>query len=116
MHCIRGMTELADMHLPDLVLAPAEKRGPGRVDADEVAIKIRDAEEVLGDLPDAVALAGALRDFLLERARQRAQRLFLAGAFGRLDAGGKNATDAVRRAIVGDRAVADREASFFPFV
>ena len=57
---IVGMAQLADVHALDFVLAPAEQRGPGRIDAGEIAVEIGDAEQVLRHLPDAVALADAL--------------------------------------------------------
>ena len=57
---IVGMAQFAHMQRLELVLAPAEQTGPGRVDAEEVAIEIADAEQILGYLPDPVAFARAL--------------------------------------------------------
>ena len=54
------MAEIVDVHGLDLVLGPAEKPGPGRVGAEEIPAESRNAEQVLGHVPDAVALARAL--------------------------------------------------------
>ena len=58
----------------DLVRLPAEDRGPGRVDADPGAFDIRDAEHVMADLPDPVALLGPGLDMLGQGGVQRFQR------------------------------------------
>src|SRR5439155_24460660 len=55
-----GMTQLVDMHRPDLVLAPAQHARPGGIEGDEIAFERRDAQKVLGHAPDAVALSRTL--------------------------------------------------------
>ncbi len=104
---IVGVPQLADMQPFDLVLAPAEERCPGGIDAGEIAFEVGDAEQVFRDLPDAIALADALRDFGFEPVVEETQRLLFADALGRFDAGRQNAADAVRRRFIRDRAVAD---------
>ena len=117
-----GMAQLAHMHRADLVLAPAEHRGPRRVHAEEIAVEIRDAEQVLGDAPDAVALARLLRNLGFQSVVELDQRLFAgtqrdfrAHALGRLHHGGQHAADAAGRGLVRHRAVADGEARVLPF-
>ena len=71
-----GMAQCADMHRLDLVLAPAEEPAPGRIHAQEIAFEIRNAEQILGHVPDAVALQRALFDFVLELFAELAQLAF----------------------------------------
>ena len=97
------------MQPSDLVLAPPEQAGPGRIDAGEIAVEIGDAEKIFGHLPDAVAFTNAFGDFGFEPVVEDPQRLLLADALGGLDAGGQDTADAVRRGFVRDRAVADRK-------
>ena len=99
------------MHPLDLVLVPAEESGPGRIDAGEITFEIGDAQQVFRHLPDAIALADALRDFGFEPVIEEVQGLLFADALGRFDAGRKNAADPVQRRVVRDRAVADRKSS-----
>src|SRR3984893_5189478 len=108
------MAQLADVHALDLILAPTEQRGPRRVDAEEMALEVGDPEQVLGHLPDAIALARALRDLLLELLGKLPQPLLGVDAVGRFDRGGEDAADAAGRGIVGDRTVADGEAGLLP--
>src|SRR5580700_3857531 len=93
MRGIVGMTQFADMHRLDLVLAPAEQSVPGRVHAQKIAVEIRNAEQILGDVPDAVALQRSPFDFLLELFAELAQLNFDAvalmfGLFARGDVAG----------------------------
>src|SRR5262249_35705323 len=108
------MAQLAHVHVPDLVRGPAEQGGPGRIDAGEVAVEGRDADQVLGDVPDAVALAGALGDLLFQPLRGVPQQALARGAFRGLDGGRQDAADAVGGGLVGDRAVAEGEAGILP--
>src|SRR6202051_3746032 len=89
MRGIVGMTQCADMHRLDFVLAPAEQPAPGRIHAQEKAVEIRNAEQILGDVPDAVALQRSPLDFLLELFAELAQLAFDAVAllFGPLARG-----------------------------
>ena len=103
------MPQLADMHPLDLVLAPAEERRPGRIDAGEITVEIGDAEQIFRDLPNAVAFPDALGDFGFQPIVENAQGLLFADALGGLDAGRENAADPVRRSFLRDRAVADGE-------
>jgi hypothetical protein len=61
--CIVGMAQLVDMQRFDFVLAPAEQICPCGVGAEEVAIEVRNAEQILGHLPDAIAFTRALLYF-----------------------------------------------------
>ena len=70
------MAQVTHVHRLDLVLAPAEQLAPGRIDADEIALEIADAEQVLGHVPDAVALAGARLHFRFELLLERTQLAF----------------------------------------
>src|SRR5580700_3421734 len=89
MRGILGMTQLADMHRLDLILGPAEEPAPGRIHAEKIALEIRNAEQILGDVPDAVALQRSPFDFLLELFAVLAQLAFDAVAlmFGPLARG-----------------------------
>ena len=58
--------QLTDMHPLDLVLAPAEERGPRRIDASEIAVEVGNTEQVFGNLPDPITLADALGNFRLQ--------------------------------------------------
>src|SRR5437868_6365903 len=107
---IVGMPQLADMHPLDFVLAPAEQRGPGGVDAGEITFEVGDAEQVFRHLPDAIALADALRDFGLEPVVEETQGLLFADGLGCFDTGRENAADSVWRRFIRDRAIADAEA------
>ena len=60
--CVVRMAEPVDMHRLDFIIAPTERAGPRGIDADEVAIEVAHSEQILGDLPDAVALTGALSE------------------------------------------------------
>src|SRR5438270_712899 len=108
---IVGMPQLADMHSLDLVFAPAEQRCPGGIDAGEITFEVGDTEQVFRHLPDAIALADALRDFGFEPVVEETKRLPFADTLGRFDAGRENAADPVRRRFVRDRAVADGKSS-----
>src|SRR5262247_391311 len=110
---IVGMSQLGDRHPLDFVLGPAEERGPGRVDAEEIALEVGDAKQVLRDVPDAVTFYGALGDLRFQRVVENLQRLLLADALGGFDARRENATNAARRRLVGNRAVADRKSRVF---
>jgi hypothetical protein len=105
------VSQLADVQRFDFVLAPAEQRCPGGIDAGEIALEVGDAEQVFRHLPDAVALPDALRDFGFEPVVEVPQGLLFANAFGRFDAGRENAADPVRRRFIWDWAVADGESS-----
>ena len=61
-----GMAQIVYMHGLDLVLGPAEQSGPGRVQADEIALEIGDREQIFRDVPDAVALQRAPFDLELQ--------------------------------------------------
>src|SRR6516165_227278 len=61
--CIVSMAQLVDVQLFDFGLAPAEQICPCGVGAEEVAVEVRNAEQILGHLPDAIAFAGALPYF-----------------------------------------------------
>src|ERR1700722_6436600 len=76
MRGIVGMTQLSDMHRLDLVLGPAEEPAPGRIHAQKIAGEIRYAEQILGDVPDAVAFRRPPFDFLLELFAEFAQLAF----------------------------------------
>src|SRR5580700_5825034 len=113
MRGIVGMTQFADMHRLDLVLAPAEQSVPGRVHAQKIAREIRNAEQILGDVPDAVALQRSPFDFLLELFAELAQLAFDAvalmfGLFARGDVAGdlRGADDNTVRVL--DRRDAER--------
>src|ERR1700680_429916 len=113
MRGIVGMTQFADMHRLDLVLAPAEQSGPGRIHAQKIAVEIRNAEQILGDVPDAVALQRSPFDFLLELFAELAQLNFDAvalmfGLFARGDVAGdlRGADDDAVRVL--DRRDAER--------
>jgi hypothetical protein len=60
------------MHPLDLVLAPAEQGGPGRIDAGEIPVEIGDAEQVFGDMPNPIAFSDALGNFCLQSFVQNA--------------------------------------------
>ena len=66
MRRIARMAQLVHVQALDLCLAPPERFRPRRIDADEMAGEARNAEQVLGDVPDAVAFARALFDLGLE--------------------------------------------------
>src|ERR1700686_3364652 len=68
-----GMAQCADMHRFDLVFAPAEEPAPGRIHGKKIAVEIRNAEQILRDVPDAVALQRPPFDFLLELCAELAQ-------------------------------------------
>src|SRR5580704_4107916 len=89
MRGIIGMTQLSHVHRLDLVFCPAEQPAPGRIHAQKMAFEIRDAEQILGDVPDAVALQRSPCDFLLELFAELAQLAFDAVAlmFGPLARG-----------------------------
>src|SRR5580700_318796 len=113
MRGIVGMTQLSNMHRLDLVLGPAEEPAPGRVHAQKIAREIRHAEQILRDIPDAVALQRAPFDFLLELFAELAQLAFDAvalmfGLFARGDVAGnlRGADDGAVR--VPDRRDAER--------
>src|SRR6185312_8673962 len=108
-HIVR-MAQLVDVHALDLVLAPAEQSGPGGIDAGEVALEVRDAEQVFRYQPDAVALSAALFDFGLELIGKQAQQIFIGYALGRLRRGDEHAADSVWCRLIGNRAVTDGEA------
>src|ERR1700752_4723600 len=99
------------MQLLDFVFAPAEQRCPGGIDAGEITFEVGDAEQVFRYLPNAIALADALRDFGFEPVVEETRRPLFANALGRFDAGRDYAADPVRRRVVRDRAVADRKSS-----
>ncbi len=116
-----GMAQLGDMHRADLVLAPAEYRGPRGIDAEKIAVEIRDAEQILGNAPDALALPRLLRDLGFQRVVELDQRLFAraqrrlrAHALGGLHHRGQHAADAAGGGLVRHRAVADGEARVLP--
>src|ERR1700686_3326663 len=113
MRGIIRMTQLSDMHRLDLVLGPAEEPAPGRIHAQKIAREIRHAEQILGDVPDAVALQRSPFDFLLELFAELAQLAFDAVAlmFGLLACGEvagdlRGADDSTVRAL--DRRDAER--------
>src|SRR5580704_17676125 len=89
MRGIIGMTQLSHVHRLDLVFCPAEQPAPGRIHAQKMAFEIRDAEQILGDVPDTVALQRSPFDFLLELFAELAQLAFDAVAlmFGPLARG-----------------------------
>ena len=103
------MAQLAHVHRFDLVLTPAEQIGPGRVDAEKVAIEIANAEQVFGHFPDAITFARALFHLGLEPIGEGVQHFLVTHALGRFKGGGENAADPVGRRRVRDRAVADRK-------
>src|SRR6202040_2939412 len=70
---VLGMAQRTDMHRFDLVLAPAEQPAPGRIHGKEIAVEIRDPEQILGHVPDAVPLLRPPFDFLLELCAEPAQ-------------------------------------------
>ena len=118
---IVGMAQFADVLRPDLVLAPAEHRGPRGIHAEKIAVEIRDAEQIIGDAPDALALPRPLGDLRFERVVEldqclfaRAQRRLRAHPLSRLDHRGQHAADAGRLGLVGHGAVAQREAHVLP--
>src|ERR1700684_1389167 len=93
MRGIVGMAPLSDVHRLDIVLASAEQPAPSRVHGEEIAVEIRNAEQILGDVPDAVALQRAPLDFLLELFAELTQLAFDAvalmfGLFARGDVAG----------------------------
>ena len=79
------MPQRRDRHREQLVLAPAEDRARGRIDADPVAFEVRDADEIVGHVPEPVALARALLDLVLEVFVEGLQRLLDALALGDVD-------------------------------
>src|SRR5262249_15184389 len=83
------------------------------IDAEEMALEIRHAEQILRYLPDAVTLACALCDFEFQRLGELEQRLFGIVTVGGFDRGDQNTADAVGSAGVRNRAVADGEMRFF---
>src|SRR5215470_3060914 len=91
--CIVGMAQLVDMQRFDFVLAPAEQICPCGVGAEEVAIEVRDAKQIFGHLPDAIAFTGALRYFRFKTILQDVQRFFISHSLGGLGGGGKHAAD-----------------------
>ena len=84
---IVGMPQLVDVHGFDFVFRPSQEPGPGRIDVDEIALEISDAEQILGDIPDTVALEGSRFDFRFQFFLELTQLLLgeLARVFG-LDA------------------------------
>src|SRR5262249_41645997 len=56
----RGLTD-------QVLLAPAQRRRPGWIDADEAATKIRHRQQILADHPDALALLRLICDPLRQR-------------------------------------------------
>jgi hypothetical protein len=68
-----GMHEVAKRQRADLFRAPAQHGLPGRVHADEVAVEVGHAQQVLAQRPGAVALVGAGLDLQFERIGQRLQ-------------------------------------------
>src|SRR4029077_18937865 len=106
------MAQLAHVHRFDFVLTPAEQIGPGRVDAEKVAVEVANAEQVFGHFPDAITFARALFHLGLEPTGEGVQRFLITHALGCFKGGGKNAADPVGRRRVRDRAVADGEARF----
>ena len=66
MRRIVRMAQLVHVQAFDLRVAPPERLRPRRIDADEVAREGRNAEQILGDVPDAVAFARAPFDLGLE--------------------------------------------------
>ena len=110
---IVGMAQLADMHGGEFGFAPAEQRGPSWIDAEQVAFERGDAEQVLGYLPDAVALARPLRDLALEPVGEMPQHFFLAYPHRGFEYGDQYPADTGRGARVGDGAVADGEIGLF---
>ncbi len=79
LHPLRGAPD-------DLVLLPAQRARPGRVDRQPDASVVGDPQHVAAELPDAVALGGLRRDLALQVRVQVAQ-LVLGGAPGDLDLG-----------------------------
>jgi hypothetical protein len=59
---IVGMAQFVDMQRFDFVLGPAEQVCPCGIDAEEIAVEVRNAEQILRDFLDAIAFAGALPD------------------------------------------------------
>ena len=103
------MPQRRDRHREQLLLAPAEDRGGGGIDAGPAPREIRHPDQVVGDAPEPVALARARRDLLLERFVEPLQRHLGVLALGRLDRGHQHAADARRRRGVRHRAVAEGE-------
>lgn len=107
------MAQIINMQRFDFVLGPAKQVAPGWVDAEEVAVEVSDAEQILRHLPDAVAFACALLYFQFKKFREHLQRLLFAYALSCLEGGGKHAADAVCCGCVRNRAVADCKSRFF---
>src|SRR5215813_8001453 len=95
--CIIGMAQLVDMQRFDFVLAPAEQCCPCGVGAEEVAVEVRNAEQILGHFPNAIAFTRALLYFGFEPVREYTQCFFVSHALGGLEGGGKHAADTVGR-------------------
>ena len=81
------MPQLAHVHGFDFVFRPSQELGPGRIDVDEITLEIGDAEQILRDIPNTVALQGSGFDLRFQFFLQLTQLLLgeLACVFG-LDA------------------------------
>ena len=117
-HCdgcrrVVGMTQLIDVQRFDFVLGPTEQICPRGVDAEEIAVEICNAEQILGHLPDAITFAGALLHFRFKSLCEYVQRLFIAHALRRFEGGDKHATNSTRCGRIRDRAVADCKPRLF---
>src|SRR5262245_19050644 len=107
------MTKLIHVQRFDLFLGPAKQIRPGGIDAQEIAVEVRDPEQILRQLPYAIALARALLYFAFQSFREDTQRLFVPHALSGFKGRGKDTADAVWRRAIENWAVADRKASFF---
>ena len=63
---VLGMAQFAHVHGFDFVFGPTEQPGPGRIDAQEITLEIRDREQILGNVPDTIALERPPLDLLFE--------------------------------------------------
>ena len=97
----------------DFVLGPAEQICPRGIDAEEIAVEIRNAKQILGHLPDAIAFAGALLRPPFQVVREYVQRLLVVHALRRFEGGYEHAADSIGCGGIRDRAVADCKQGLF---
>ena len=101
------MAQFANMHASQFGLAPSEQRRPCRIDAGKIAVEIGYAEKIFGNLPNAVALAYALRDLLLQALVELSKLVCAIDVRGCLDSNDENPADPIFSGWIVDRAVAD---------